>query len=381
MNRTVAISSIKVLAALLILGVFVTCSLFTSVPITPTGLTVGSPTSSTLTISWTAVTNATTYQLFRATSEKGPFTTKVSDSSATTFTDSGLSVLTTYYYEVQATNTAGSSALSAVASGSTSAPGAIGTLLAVDSNGHFESSSPIVYNQWGEVDTFNDVPSIGKLTNPPSTLGTNVVGAYEEDEYDNAATPTIQTGGFIGTYSYDPATLTITWNELYWYNGSAWIADSTSGTSTDVCQRYYCSNGFQSIFEASTTAGTWVFSWTYTYTDSTNSANNLTDYYTDTITMPAGGTASKGTFTRIQDDYHVQNNIKTEDTNKLFPITVLTGTCTLYPLGVTFANGNEVTAYVTTAANGFSQQSFYSFGSYIMYYPGYASRSILAGKR
>ena len=88
-------------------------------PSTPTGLSVGSPTSASLSVSWSSASGASSYQVFRDTSATGSFSDKVYDDSGTSFVDSGLTASTTYYYEVQATNAAGSSAKSAPASGTT----------------------------------------------------------------------------------------------------------------------------------------------------------------------------------------------------------------------------------------------------------------------
>ncbi len=98
-------------------------------PATPAGLAVGSPTSGSLLVSWSASTGADSYQVFRDTSAGGAFSTQVYSGTALSVTDSPLASDTTYYYKVQATNTAGSSALSAPVSGKTSAvaPGAPAT--------------------------------------------------------------------------------------------------------------------------------------------------------------------------------------------------------------------------------------------------------------
>lgn len=88
-------------------------------PATPTGLTVGSPTATTLTVSWTASTGATDYEVYRDTSATGLFNDQVYSGAGASFTDKSLTPSTTYYYEVQATNSGGSSALSSPASGTT----------------------------------------------------------------------------------------------------------------------------------------------------------------------------------------------------------------------------------------------------------------------
>jgi hypothetical protein len=81
-------------------------------PPPPTGLSVGSATTSSLFISWNASVGATSYQLFRNASQ-------VFSGSGTSYTDTGLASGTTYQYAVRATNSFGSSALSSAVSGTT----------------------------------------------------------------------------------------------------------------------------------------------------------------------------------------------------------------------------------------------------------------------
>ena len=87
-------------------------------PPTPTGLAVAYQSSTALVANWTASSGATSYQLYRSTSESGPFS-QVYSGSATSYPDAGLTPATTYYYEVRATNNAGSSPLSTWASATT----------------------------------------------------------------------------------------------------------------------------------------------------------------------------------------------------------------------------------------------------------------------
>ncbi len=60
-------------------------------------------------LSWTAVASATSYNVKRATTSGGPYAT-VATVSATTYTDTGLVNGTTYYYVVSAVNAGGESA-------------------------------------------------------------------------------------------------------------------------------------------------------------------------------------------------------------------------------------------------------------------------------
>lgn len=83
-----------------------------AIPETPTGLTVGSATVNSLTISWNASDEATSYQLYRNGSQ-------VYSGSNTTYIDTGLTSSTSYSYTIQARNSSGTSASSAAVSGTT----------------------------------------------------------------------------------------------------------------------------------------------------------------------------------------------------------------------------------------------------------------------
>jgi len=63
--------------------------------------------SNTITISWDSVSGATGYDVYRSTTESGTYT-KVDSSTSTSYTNTGLSDGTTYYYKVVAKNSSGS---------------------------------------------------------------------------------------------------------------------------------------------------------------------------------------------------------------------------------------------------------------------------------
>jgi len=79
-------------------------------PVTPSGVTA-TPGNNQVALAWSASTGATGYSIARATSSAGPYTS-IGTSSSTSFTDTGAVNGTAYYYEVSASNAAGSSASS-----------------------------------------------------------------------------------------------------------------------------------------------------------------------------------------------------------------------------------------------------------------------------
>ena len=83
-------------------------------PATPMGLTA-TPSNAQVSLTWAASTNATNYNVKRATVTGGPYT-KISSPTATNFIDTGLTNGTTYFYVVSAQNSSGESANSAQAS-------------------------------------------------------------------------------------------------------------------------------------------------------------------------------------------------------------------------------------------------------------------------
>ncbi|GAA2241506.1 glycoside hydrolase family 18 protein [Streptomyces amakusaensis] len=82
------------------------------VPTTPTGLAVGTVTSSTVALNWGAVSGATSYHVYRD-------GVKVQTSAGTSATVSGLTANTSYQFQVTAANSAGESAKSTAVTGRT----------------------------------------------------------------------------------------------------------------------------------------------------------------------------------------------------------------------------------------------------------------------
>src|SRR6185295_9419002 len=90
-------------------------------PPAPTKLTATAVSSSQINLSWTARSCATSYTIKRETSATGPFTIIQTGVTGTTFSSTGLSASTTYFYFVDAVNSAGGSLNSNQASATTQA--------------------------------------------------------------------------------------------------------------------------------------------------------------------------------------------------------------------------------------------------------------------
>ncbi|TMC80330.1 MAG: fibronectin type III domain-containing protein, partial [Chloroflexi bacterium] len=91
-------------------------------PAAPTGLNAGALDASDISLAWTASSGAASYKVQRS-ADGSTGWTQVGSSAGTSFTDSGLSASTTYFYRVLASNSVGDSAPSNVASATT--PGAL----------------------------------------------------------------------------------------------------------------------------------------------------------------------------------------------------------------------------------------------------------------
>ncbi|WP_329625555.1 glycoside hydrolase family 18 protein [Streptomyces sp. NBC_01255] len=85
-------------------------------PAAPTGLAAGSPTSTTVPLTWTAVSGATSYNVYRG-------TTKIQTVTGTSATATGLTASTPYTFQVAAVNSAGESPKSAAVTATTTSGG------------------------------------------------------------------------------------------------------------------------------------------------------------------------------------------------------------------------------------------------------------------
>lgn len=122
-----------------------------AVPAAPDGLTAVGGTGQ-VTLSWTSVSNATSYNLYYATT---PGVTKASatkiSSVSTPYVQAGLAAGTTYYYIVTAVNSSGESAASAQASAGTASTPPVPTLPAAPAGVTATGGTNQVTLTWGAV--------------------------------------------------------------------------------------------------------------------------------------------------------------------------------------------------------------------------------------
>ncbi|MEV7815434.1 glycoside hydrolase family 18 protein [Streptomyces flaveolus] len=120
-----------------------------TVPAAPAGLSVTGTTSSSVSLSWSAVSGATGYNVYR----NGTKVTAVTGTSATV---TGLAASTSYSFQVTATNAAGESAKSATVTGTTTSGtgGGGGSLPKHAVTGYWQN-----FNNGATVQKISDVPS------------------------------------------------------------------------------------------------------------------------------------------------------------------------------------------------------------------------------
>ncbi|WP_145884340.1 chitinase [Streptomyces sp. BK340] len=157
-----------------------------TVPSTPSGLSVSGTTSSSVALSWSAVSGATGYNVYRG-------GTKVTAVTGTSATITGLSASTSYSFQVTATNSAGESAKSAAVTGTTtsgSTGGGGGNLPKHAVTGYWQN-----FNNGATVQKISDVPSaydiiavaFADATSTPGAVSFNLdsagLGGYTVDQF------------------------------------------------------------------------------------------------------------------------------------------------------------------------------------------------------
>ncbi|WP_329040242.1 glycoside hydrolase family 18 protein [Streptomyces sp. NBC_00178] len=152
-----------------------------SVPGTPAGLAVGATTTSSVSLSWNAVSGATGYTVYR----NG---TKATTSSGTSATVTGLAADTAYQFAVSATNAAGESAKSATVSGRTAKT--------TDPGG--PTTSVPKHAVTGYWQNFNNGATVQKLSDVPANYDIIAVSFADATATPGAVTFNLDSAGLNG---------------------------------------------------------------------------------------------------------------------------------------------------------------------------------------
>ncbi|MEV0737520.1 glycoside hydrolase family 18 protein [Streptomyces sp. NPDC050549] len=197
-----------------------------TVPATPTGVSVSSTTSSSVSLAWSAVSGATGYNVY----QNGTKITAVTGTSATV---TGLAASTSYSFQVTATNSAGESGKSTAVTGTTTATGGGGggTLPKHAVTGYWQNfNNGATVQKLSAVSSQYDIIAVAfaDATSTPGAvsfaLDSSGLGGYTVDQFkaDIAAKHTagkkvvISIGGQNGTISVsDSASATNFANSVY----------------------------------------------------------------------------------------------------------------------------------------------------------------------
>ncbi|MFD7535909.1 chitinase [Streptomyces sp. NPDC001571] len=156
-----------------------------TVPAAPAGLAVGSVSSSSVNLSWGAVSNATGYNVYQG-------GTKVQSVTGSSATVTGLSASTSYQFQVSATNTAGESPKSAAVTGTTSASGG-------NPGGGGNVPKHAVTGYW---QNFNNGATVQKISDVPADYDIIAVAFADATSTPGAVSFTLDSAG-LGGYTVD----------------------------------------------------------------------------------------------------------------------------------------------------------------------------------
>ncbi|MFI6459211.1 chitinase [Streptomyces sp. NPDC050538] len=191
-----------------------------TVPATPTGVSVSSTTSSSVSLAWSAVSGATGYNVY----QNGTKITAVTGTSATV---TGLAASTSYSFQVTATNSAGESGKSTAVTGTTTATGG---------NGGGTLPKHAVTGYW---QNFNNGATVQKLSAVSSQYDIIAVAFADATSTPGAVSFTLDSSG-LGGYTVDQFKADIAAKHaagkkviisIGGQNGTISVSDSTSATN------------------------------------------------------------------------------------------------------------------------------------------------------
>jgi len=265
-------------------------------PNTPTNVTATANSESSITVSWSSVTGATGYHVYRSTTATGTYDS-VGTSTTTSYTNTSLSENTTYYYKVASYNSGGTGNQSSYASAATP-PNPPDTPTGVTATANSESSitvswEPItsagatryyIYRSTTADGTYTQIDytffNSTSYTNTSLSSGTTYyykVAAYNggwtsaQSGYASATTPPSVPTGVTAT-SNSANSITVSWGSV------------TGATGYYIYHSITASGNYDSVGNSATTS----------YTNTSLSEN--TTYYYKVAAYNSGGTSTKSSY-------------------------------------------------------------------------------------
>jgi len=202
------------------------------VPAAPTGVTAAQITSSSITVSWSAVSGATSYVVYRSTSSGGTYS-QVGTATGTSYTDTGLTANTYYYYRVAAVNAGGTGAQSGYISPRTLPSGMVipplsSTQLSANqfTDGNIASGTT---EQWYSFNVTSGTTYYVWYDGNPNGSGNKTLNVSVSAYYSNGANISLNTGGSLTPGWRSAVTFTASSNDTIYIRASP---ASTGNTGT-----------------------------------------------------------------------------------------------------------------------------------------------------
>ena len=212
-NRIFAMTSANIVSAFLQITP-------ANVPLAPTGL-VATAGNAQIQLSWNATPGATSYNVKRSTTSGGPYANVMTGVTTTSFTNTGLTNGTAYFYVVTAVNASGESGISNQATATPTAGQTGGTVTVTPA---IAQTSPWFNEQQVKVSNTANLTALTVTVVVQRTTGINFSGQYNTVGGQITQVHTTATANVTYTFTLNAGTLTSGTNRIF--------AAQTSGTGT-----------------------------------------------------------------------------------------------------------------------------------------------------